>query len=251
MLAMRRFFLAFFVASAALMLLPAMAAAQELELGTTSSKLVAPACPKNVSAANCTIILTRATALETLRDGVAYPSTVKTAGRIVAFTVGPVAAQHQREYDQAGHPLPRQHVRGNHPGGGRGAQAGRSQEPAALAAGGPEPTRARAAVARQGRPLPARQEPARDAGRDRRADDAHVGAGPLDRPLRQAVRLPPEPHQRMLLATLEQRRPVGRAEHPVSVQLPGNPGRILRHRGHVSGLLQLGHLVGLSRVAPR
>jgi hypothetical protein len=85
---MRRFFLVVLVASAALMLLPAMAAAQELELGTTSSKLVSPACPKNVSASNCTIILTRATALETLRDGVAYPSTVKTAGRIVAFTVG-------------------------------------------------------------------------------------------------------------------------------------------------------------------
>ncbi len=86
--AMRRFFLAFLVASAAIALAPAMAAAQELELGTTSSKLVAPSCPKNVAPANCTIILTRTTALETLRDGVAYPSTVKTAGRIVAFTVG-------------------------------------------------------------------------------------------------------------------------------------------------------------------
>jgi hypothetical protein len=88
MLGMRRFFLAFIAMGAGLMLVPAIAAAQELELGTTASKLVAPSCPKNVAPANCTIILTRTTALETLRDGVAYPSTVKTAGRIVAFTVG-------------------------------------------------------------------------------------------------------------------------------------------------------------------
>jgi hypothetical protein len=88
MLGMRRFFLAFIAMFAGLVLVPAMAAAQELELGTTASKLVAPSCPKNVAPANCTIILTRTTALETLRDGVAYPSTVKTAGRIVAFTVG-------------------------------------------------------------------------------------------------------------------------------------------------------------------
>ena len=44
--------------------------------------------PGGRRAANCTIILTRSTALETLRDGVAYPHTVKQAGRIVAFTVG-------------------------------------------------------------------------------------------------------------------------------------------------------------------
>jgi hypothetical protein len=88
MVAMRRFFLLFAALSAALAAAPALAAAQELELGTTSSRLVAPTCPKGVSPANCTIILTRTTALETLRDGIAYPTTVKTAGRIVAFTVG-------------------------------------------------------------------------------------------------------------------------------------------------------------------
>jgi hypothetical protein len=88
MLAMRRFFLAFLASCAAVLLASAVAAAQDLELGTTSSRLIAPACPKGVSASNCKIILTRATALETLRDGVAYPTTVKTAGRIVAFTVG-------------------------------------------------------------------------------------------------------------------------------------------------------------------
>jgi hypothetical protein len=88
MVAMRRFFLLFAALGAALAVAPALAAAQEVELGTTASRLVAPTCPKGVSPANCTIILTRTTALETLRDGAAYPTTVKTAGRIVAFTVG-------------------------------------------------------------------------------------------------------------------------------------------------------------------
>src|SRR5947209_4389067 len=69
-------------------LVPAAASAAIVELGATSSPLVAPSCPKGVAPANCTIILTRVTAMETLRDAVAYPTTVKHSGRIVAFTVG-------------------------------------------------------------------------------------------------------------------------------------------------------------------
>jgi hypothetical protein len=69
-------------------LVPAAASAAVVDVGSTSSPVIAPTCPKSVSPANCTIILTRATALETLRDGTAYPGTVKEAGRIVAFTVG-------------------------------------------------------------------------------------------------------------------------------------------------------------------
>ncbi|HUA47828.1 MAG TPA: hypothetical protein VMA77_21495 [Solirubrobacteraceae bacterium] len=68
--------------------LPASAIATITELGATTTPLVAPICPKGVSASQCTIILTRATALETIRDNIAYPSTVKQAGRLVAFTVG-------------------------------------------------------------------------------------------------------------------------------------------------------------------
>ena len=68
--------------------LAATASAAVIEVGATTTPLVAPSCPPGVTPANCTIILTRATALETLRDGVAYPHTVKKAGRIVAFTVG-------------------------------------------------------------------------------------------------------------------------------------------------------------------
>lgn len=69
-------------------LVPASASATILELGQTTSPVVSPSCPATVSKANCTIIMTETTALETLSDGVAYPTTVKTAGKIVAFTVG-------------------------------------------------------------------------------------------------------------------------------------------------------------------
>jgi hypothetical protein len=59
-----------------------------VELGATRSPIVAPVCPPGLSSSKCTIILTRVTALETLRDGVAYPTKVRQAGRITAFTVG-------------------------------------------------------------------------------------------------------------------------------------------------------------------
>ncbi len=64
------------------------ASAQVIELGATKSPLIAPVCPTTVSAANCTIVLTQVTGLETIRDGVTYPTTVKKAGAIVAFTLG-------------------------------------------------------------------------------------------------------------------------------------------------------------------
>jgi hypothetical protein len=59
-----------------------------VELGATKSPIVAPVCPPGVSSSKCTIILTRVTALETIRDGVTYPTKVSQAGAITAFTVG-------------------------------------------------------------------------------------------------------------------------------------------------------------------
>jgi hypothetical protein len=85
---MKRSLLAIAGVAALCALLPASAAATISELGATTTPLVAPACPTGVAASDCTIILTRATALETIRDDIAYPSTVKHAGRLVAFTVG-------------------------------------------------------------------------------------------------------------------------------------------------------------------
>jgi hypothetical protein len=77
------------VLAAAIVALAAVPAyATIIELGATKTPLLAPACPPNTSPQNCAIILTRVTALETIRDGIAYPTTVKKAGRIVAFTVG-------------------------------------------------------------------------------------------------------------------------------------------------------------------
>ena len=72
----------------ALLLIPAGAAATVYELGQTHTPVTAPVCPTNLPLAQCTIILARSTAVETIRDGTAYPTTVRKPGRIVAFTVG-------------------------------------------------------------------------------------------------------------------------------------------------------------------
>ena len=85
---MKRSLLATVGAALLCALLATSASAAVLELGATTTPLVAPACPKGVTPAQCTIILTRATALETIRDNSGYPSTVNKPGRLVAFTVG-------------------------------------------------------------------------------------------------------------------------------------------------------------------
>jgi hypothetical protein len=69
-------------------LVPAAATAKVIELGATASPLVPPTCPPGVTPANCTIVLTGVTALATVRDGHAYPTTVTQPGYIVAFTLG-------------------------------------------------------------------------------------------------------------------------------------------------------------------
>jgi hypothetical protein len=76
------------IAAAILAVAAVPAAAMIIELGQTKTALVAPTCPPGVSPANCTIILTEVTALETIRDGTNYPTTVKQPGYIVAWTVG-------------------------------------------------------------------------------------------------------------------------------------------------------------------
>ena len=76
------------VAAAALFALPATASAKLVELGQTTSPIVAPSCPTGVAPSQCFIILTRTTAVQSVSDGVAYPTTVKQDGFVVAFTVG-------------------------------------------------------------------------------------------------------------------------------------------------------------------
>ena len=69
-------------------LLPAAASAAELQIGVTTSPLVAPTCPANAQGTACTIILPQVTAYETLRDGVVNPDTVKQSGVVSSFTLG-------------------------------------------------------------------------------------------------------------------------------------------------------------------
>jgi hypothetical protein len=85
---MKRFFLVTATfAALALALTPAGAPAKIVELGQTSP-ITAPSCPKGVQPSQCFIILTRTTAVQSISDGVKYPTTVKQDGWIVAFTAG-------------------------------------------------------------------------------------------------------------------------------------------------------------------
>ncbi len=69
-------------------LAPASASAAIVELGASKTAISPPKCPPGVTAAQCTIVLTRTTALETIRDSRAYPTTVTRTGFIVAWTIG-------------------------------------------------------------------------------------------------------------------------------------------------------------------
>lgn len=85
---MKRTLLALSAVALAAAVLPGAASAQLIEVGQTSTPLVAPTCPKGVPAKKCKIVLTRVTALESLSDGVANPTTIHHAGELVAMTVG-------------------------------------------------------------------------------------------------------------------------------------------------------------------
>jgi hypothetical protein len=54
-------------------------------LDGTKSPIVPPTCAAN---SGCYVVLTRVTAIPTIRDGIAYPTKVKAAGSLVAFTLG-------------------------------------------------------------------------------------------------------------------------------------------------------------------
>ncbi len=74
--------------AAAAVALPATASAQEVQLGVTTSPLISPTCPADVTDTNCKILLTEVTAYETLRDGVKNPLQVTQSGVIASFSVG-------------------------------------------------------------------------------------------------------------------------------------------------------------------
>jgi len=59
-----------------------------VQLGGTAVPVHSPVCPAGVAAKNCTFVMTRVTALQTITNGASYPTAVKQLGQIVAFTVG-------------------------------------------------------------------------------------------------------------------------------------------------------------------
>ena len=136
------------------------ASAAVVELGATTSPLVAPSCPAGVAPANCTIILTRSTALETLRDGVAYPHTVKQAGRIVAFTVGLSRLSSNRTTAHNDIHLLDSAYGGTTRDRHHRPAPGRRGAPAPLEGGRREPGLPRPALSRAGRAVPAHHQPA-------------------------------------------------------------------------------------------
>jgi hypothetical protein len=69
-------------------LLPGLASAEIVQLGQTTTPLVAPSCVAGQPLADCTIVLTRTTAIEALSDGIINPTRVNEQGWIVSFTVG-------------------------------------------------------------------------------------------------------------------------------------------------------------------
>jgi len=85
---MKRSFLALVAASLGSAVLSAPASAKVIELGATPTPLAAPVCPAAVPKSQCTIILTETTALASSSDSVVYPTTVRSPGRIVAYTLG-------------------------------------------------------------------------------------------------------------------------------------------------------------------
>lgn len=74
--------------AAALAVVPGPAGAKLVELGSTATPIASPVCPRGTSPSNCTIILTRTTAVQSASDGVTNPTRVKQDGWVVAFTVG-------------------------------------------------------------------------------------------------------------------------------------------------------------------
>jgi hypothetical protein len=69
--------------------LPVGASAQTVELGqSTAAPVTVATCPAGTNPSDCKIVQTRSTALQTIRDGIDYPTIAKSSGEIVAFTVG-------------------------------------------------------------------------------------------------------------------------------------------------------------------
>jgi hypothetical protein len=77
--------------------LPATASATEVQLGQTTTPLVAPVCPADTTAESCKILLTQMTGLATVSDGTAFPTRVKSDGVLTSMTIGVSSAANKFE----------------------------------------------------------------------------------------------------------------------------------------------------------
>ena len=84
---MKRVVLILAATAMAALMLPALASARDIQLGVTSSPLVAPTCPAEPGN-SCKIVLTQVTAYEKRRDGVVNPTLVRQSGELVSFSLG-------------------------------------------------------------------------------------------------------------------------------------------------------------------
>jgi hypothetical protein len=71
---------------------PGLASAQEIQVGSTTTALSAPTCPQEATVTatekDCAIVLTKTTAYETLSDGVLDPTLIKSPGVVDSFSLG-------------------------------------------------------------------------------------------------------------------------------------------------------------------
>ena len=89
---MKRLTLALGAALFAAGIVPGLASAQEIQVGSTTTALSAPTCPQEATVTetetDCAIVLTKTTAYETLSDSVADPTLITAPGVIDAFSLG-------------------------------------------------------------------------------------------------------------------------------------------------------------------
>ena len=233
---MKRFLLAMAGVLALVGAVPASAGATITELGVSTTPLVAPSCPTGVSPAQCTIILTRATALETIRDNVAYPSTVKQAGRFVAFTVGLSAlstnattAQNDIKFlDKTYGGDAQVEITVLKPVGAKSLREWQVVESSPLV--DVQPYLGQVVQFPLTTSLPVVR------GETIALTTPDLGAGSLDRPVDDPLRLPAEPQPQLQQPALDESGAGDRGcERPLHVRLPGDTRRVQRHRGDEPG----------------
>jgi hypothetical protein len=89
---MKRLTLALVAALLTAGVVPGLAGAQEIQVGSTTTALSAPTCPQEATVAetetDCAIVLTKTTAYETISDGVSNPTLITVPGLIDSFSLG-------------------------------------------------------------------------------------------------------------------------------------------------------------------